>query len=89
VHVMPRYVLHNLLDVPLQCKQAGTAVERELTPGVRSSSLGHALLHDMSYNTCTSANLQARQTHILHLTSHGDTQMLVCCRFLPLCTGQT
>lgn len=34
VHVMPRYVLHNLLDVPLQCKQAGTAVERELAPGV-------------------------------------------------------
>lgn len=36
VHIMPRYVLHNLLDVPLQCKQAGTAVERELAPGVRS-----------------------------------------------------
>lgn len=36
MHVMPRYVLHNLLDVPLQCKQAGTAVERELTPGVCS-----------------------------------------------------
>lgn len=35
VHVMPRYVLHNLLEVPLQCKQAGTAVERELAPGVR------------------------------------------------------
>ncbi len=34
VHIMPRFVLHNLLDLPLQCKQAGTAVERELTPGV-------------------------------------------------------
>jgi hypothetical protein len=42
VHVMPRYVLHNLLDVPLQCKQAGTAVERELAPGVRSQSRGHS-----------------------------------------------
>lgn len=46
MHVMPRYVLHNLLDVPLQCKQAGTAVERELTPGVRSSSLEPTRPHE-------------------------------------------
>jgi len=44
VHVMPRYVLHNLLEVPLQCKQAATAVERELAPGVRPRII------DMSYS---------------------------------------
>lgn len=39
VHIMPRYVVHNLLDLPLQCKQAGTAVEpAQLAPGVAPSS---------------------------------------------------
>jgi hypothetical protein len=82
VHVMPRYVLHNLLDVPLQCKQAGTAVERELTPGVRSSLLGLTPLHDSSGNCI--ACLQARSHHPLHVK-----KLNTWCRFLPLCTGRT
>ena len=33
VRVAPRYVLHNALEVNLQCKQQGTNVERELGTG--------------------------------------------------------
>jgi len=32
VHVLPRYVLHNTLDVALQYKQQGAGGERELPP---------------------------------------------------------
>jgi SHR-binding domain of vacuolar-sorting associated protein 13 len=34
VHVMPRYVLNNTLDLAMQYKQQGTNVELELMPGV-------------------------------------------------------
>ena len=33
VHVMPRYVLHNTMEVPIQYKQQATNVERELRAG--------------------------------------------------------
>ena len=33
VHVMPRYVLHNTLSVPIQYKQQNINVERELKAG--------------------------------------------------------
>ncbi len=33
VHLMPRYMLQNLLDTPIQYKQQGTAFERELGTG--------------------------------------------------------
>ena len=62
VHVMPRYVLHNLLDVPLQCKQAGTAVERELVPGVR--------LVEPKYAPCTSPPIQSSAA-IFQLSCRG------------------
>ena len=44
VYIMPRFVLHNLLHVPLQCKQAKTTVERELAPGVGQLSAAHCSL---------------------------------------------
>ncbi len=31
--ILPRYVIHNTLDVPIQYKQQGTSVERELEAG--------------------------------------------------------
>lgn len=33
VHLMPRFVLHNILQAPLMYKQQGTTVERSLAPG--------------------------------------------------------
>lgn len=33
VYIMPRYVLHNTLEVPVQYKQQGTKLDRELKPG--------------------------------------------------------
>jgi hypothetical protein len=42
--VLPRYVLRNMLDVPIQYKQQGTAAERELRPaGARAVRWADAL----------------------------------------------